>query len=371
MLLLQVNNRETVELFHEVPVRIYNKDPDWIPHAYKEIEHVFDRTQNGAFQHGDAMRWVLLNRDFEPVGRIAAFFNEKNGSKALGGVGFYECDHNDAHAKCLFTHAEKWLQVQGLEGADGPVNFGERHQFWGCKVGETAVPIYQENFNPAYYQHQFLSNHYFPYFESITYEIDVEKFPVTWLDGLYRKVQRREFTFDCFNADQPEQFINDYLAIAEKAFDLTNRIVKIDKATILNLLNVHKGVMRTDLTWFAYKHGRPVGVLGFMLNWSGILNNALKFNEARPKKSIKGFLVAIAPEFQKSGALVGLIYHATQAILSDGNIGKLYICGIAGHSNHVQSVTEKFGGRKMTRHLTFRKFFDGRNVKALSSIDIN
>jgi hypothetical protein len=365
MNLLEVKDERTVELFHEVPAGIYRRDPDWVPHVAGEIERVFDRERNGGSQNGDARRWVLLNRNFEPVGRIAAFYSAKEGNyEKMGGIGFYECVAEDDCAALLFERAESWLKIRGLEGADGPVNFGERHQFWGCRTWGRSEPVYQENYNPPYYESQFARNGYRPLFESLTYEIGLADHPAERLQKLCGRSGKTDFSFRHYRMNEAGRFVEDYLAIASKAFNLNNRTVKIDRDAILHQLNIQKAVLREDLIWFAYHLEKPVGVIAFMLNWSGILNAALQFNAPRRKKSLKGFLLAVVPEYHRSGVLAGLLHHAGRAVTADETIDRVFACGIAGHSKNVHSLLKKFNADPVARHLTFRKYFDGRPVQA-------
>ena len=359
----EVTEDDHIALFHSVPSRMYQNDPEWIPHVVKEIEHVFDRKLNGGFQNGDAIRWVLMNRNYEVVGRIAAFYSEKaEAEEKIGGVGFYECIAAPEYAEALLTNAENWLQSKGMEGVDGPVNFGERHQFWGCKTWGTPTPIYQENYNPTYYADQFLRNGYTPLFESLTYEVKAADVPVAWLDRLSNRMKNKGFSYLPFEMEQAERFVEDYLSIASQAFGLQNRTVKIDKETIVNQLNVQKGVFGKELIWFAYHEGKPVGVVGFMLNWSGVLSTALQFDAGPASKSLKGFLVAIVPKYQRSGVIIGLLQNLVKSVEKEGTIDRGFVCGIAAHSLNVRSVIEKFNAELAAKHLTFRKYFDGRTV---------
>lgn len=362
MQLLEVNSIETVELFHQVASRIYRDDPNWIPHVIQEIEQIFDRDRNGGFSDGDAIRWVLFNRNFEPVGRIAAFYNKKDGNNTIGGIGFYECEDNDNYATALFNIAEEWLKTQGLTGVDGPINFGERHQFWGCLSEGKGSSIYQENYNPHYYTQQFIKNGYAYFFDSYCYEINISEIPFNWLDRVSKRSQNQDFTYKKFKQENAKDFASDYLTIASKAFQLTNRSVKIDQENIINQLNVQKSVLKEDFIWFAYKQEKPIGVIGYVMNWSGMVQHALNFSNGPQVQSLKGFVVAIDPAYQQKGVLVGLLHHFGQALLANEHINKLYICGIAGYSKAMQKIVSKFNGHLYMKHLTFRKFFNGSSV---------
>ena len=57
-----------------------------------------------------------------------------------------------------------------MEGMDGPVNFGERDQFWGLLVQNfDAQPSYGMNYNPSYYQNFFDIYGFQNYFNQYVY----------------------------------------------------------------------------------------------------------------------------------------------------------------------------------------------------------
>lgn len=365
MLLVEVNNHETIDAFHRVPAVMYKNDPNWFPHVTKEVEQIFDRERNRGFTHGNANRWVLFNRNYEAVGRIAAFFDQKHNGNDIGGIGFYECENDEQSAQTLFQCAEAWLKKQGLEGTDGPINFGERHQFWGCRVAGESEPIYQENYNPLYYRQQFQNNGYKQLFESLTFEIDYNSIPFDWVKQRNQQLDQKGFTYSKFNMDEAAKFVEDYLVIASQAFNLEKRIVKVDSDTIIDQLNAQKGALRDDLIWFAYHNSEPVGVFGFMLNWSGIVNDALTMHLKKRPKTIKGFVAAVVPDYQGSGVLIRLLDKFGESLIQDGNISKLYVCGVAGYSDHVQSMLKKYNAELKVKHMTFRKYFDGREFEPL------
>src|SRR5579864_9027339 len=100
MQLIEVKDKRSISDFHKLPFKIYAGDANWVPHVKQEVEAVFDRTNNPYYKHGDAIRWVLYNDKNEPVGRVAAFINEKiahTAEQPTGGMGFFECI-NDKNA---------------------------------------------------------------------------------------------------------------------------------------------------------------------------------------------------------------------------------------------------------------------------------
>ena len=65
MTIVQVNTSDTIRDFHQLPFEIYKNDSNWIPHLEKDIESVFSKKENKFFRHGEAIRWLLKDDDFD------------------------------------------------------------------------------------------------------------------------------------------------------------------------------------------------------------------------------------------------------------------------------------------------------------------
>ena len=159
MKLIEVTSQNEVKLFHKVPRVIYRSDSNWIPHIESDIEKIFDPERNKLFVNGKAIRWVAVNTQGEIVGRIAAFVNPKTSNtfqQPTGGVGFFESINNQSVANLLFDTAKTWLQDNGMAAMDGPINFGEKQEFWGLLVDNFTSPSsYMMNYNLEYYEDLF------------------------------------------------------------------------------------------------------------------------------------------------------------------------------------------------------------------------
>src|SRR5213596_4016792 len=122
-------------IFLELPEFLHKENPSFIRPLDKDINAVFDKGKNKTFRHGEASRWIMFNKDREPIGRIAAFINKKYRNKGddipVGGIGFFECINQQDAANLLFETARHWLGQHGMQAMDGPINFGERDKWWG------------------------------------------------------------------------------------------------------------------------------------------------------------------------------------------------------------------------------------------------
>ena len=75
-------NSAYIGAFHQVCDRIYQGDPVYIKPIQSDVEAIFDPNKNNSFKKGNALRFLLLGEDNRtPVGRIAAFYQDKAGKR--------------------------------------------------------------------------------------------------------------------------------------------------------------------------------------------------------------------------------------------------------------------------------------------------
>ena len=170
----QVNSKSDIVIFHKVPDYIYREDSNYIPHIQDDIEKVFDHKRNKLFKQGGiACRWVAQDKEGRTIGRIAAFVHPqtaKTFDQPTGGVGFFECINDKKLAHSLFDTAKAWLIREGMEAMDGPINFGDKNQFWGLLVQNfTSMNSYAMNYNLPYYRELMESYGFQTYFEQYVY----------------------------------------------------------------------------------------------------------------------------------------------------------------------------------------------------------
>ena len=138
MTIVPVDSAARKKQFLGVVDGIYAGQPNYVRPLDMDIEEVFDVKKNTYFQHGECTRWVLLNAQGKPIGRVAAFINHRNAQtfdQPTGGMGFFECVEDDAAAFFLFDTCKAWLEARGMQAMDGPINFGDR----GCVVGAACL----------------------------------------------------------------------------------------------------------------------------------------------------------------------------------------------------------------------------------------
>lgn len=138
-----------------------------------DIREVFDPAKNDLFADGEAIRWVVRDASGEVVGRIAAFYNREKAAleeQPTGSCGFFESIEDQRVADMLFDASRMWLASRGMEAMDGPVNFGQRRDWWGLLVeGYEFQPLYRNPYNPPYYKELFENYGFQNYFNQNSY----------------------------------------------------------------------------------------------------------------------------------------------------------------------------------------------------------
>jgi len=135
------------EGFLELPQRVYQSDPQWIPEDPQAVIHAFS-LENGWFANGRAAAWcvpgsarlaVFLPAGLVVSGRPAAFF------------GFFE-QAGGGDAASLLAQAEAWARAAGVELLIGPVDFSTAHRYRLRLSAEAGAETFLgEPYNPPHY----------------------------------------------------------------------------------------------------------------------------------------------------------------------------------------------------------------------------
>ena len=319
MKLVEVKDKKTVSDFTKLPFSIYKNDPNWIPHITQEIEEIFDRDKNPYFKHGDCIRWVLYNDANKPIGRVAAFINDRVAhtfEQPTGGMGFFECIEDKQAAITLFDACKNWLAGKSMKAMDGPINFGEKDRFWGLlSEGRDKPATYTMNYHPAYYRAFFEDYGFSNYYEQIVYRRSVNDPPNQRLVGLAERVMRdSNYRFETIKKNQGEKYADDFREIYNKAWKAERTdFEELTKERAREIMHKMKPVLDEDICWFAYYKDVPVGVFIALpelneifryVNGNMNLIGKLKFlwyQKTKGCRTMMGIVFGIIPEFQGKG----------------------------------------------------------------------
>ncbi len=372
-----VSNKTLEQEFIELPLSIYKDDPNWIRPLDKDILEVFDPAKNKSFRFGKAERWLLQDDSGKTIGRIAAFVTSKYKNKddevPVGGIGFFECSHNQVAASLLFDTAKDWLSENGMQAMDGPINFGERDRWWGLVTKGYQEPLYCMNYNPPYYVELFETYGFKVFYDQVCFDMKPK-------EPLSKKIQERhdslstdkKFSSSHIDKSQLDKFANDFAIVYNKAWAGHGGLKQMSKDQVLHLFNKMKPVMDEKIIWFAYYDQEPVAIfvnLPDLNQWFKHLNGKfsllqkLKFlwlKNFTPNKKFCGLVFGVVPEWQGKGVDAYIIGETDKMVKSKAVPYTEYEMQWIGDFNpKMLNIASSLGDVSRSRNLsTYRYLFD-------------
>ncbi len=309
--LKEIKEAKEEKEFLDFPARLYKEEKNWIRPLDDEVRKVFDPKRNKLFRTGEAIRWLLKDAGGKTVGRIAAFYDKRSARRheqPTGGVGFFDCINNREAARMLFDAGKNWLQSKGMQAMDGPVNFGDRDNFWGCLKEGFYENTFNMNYNFPYYNDLFEQYGFKNYFNQYVYYKDIMEGAS---DMAHEKAQRilksPDYHFDIFRWKRFEQYAGDFLTIYNKAWARFPGVSAMRLPQAKALLYALKPVIDERAVIFGYYKNEPVAffimipdINQIIRNFNGKLN---WFNKIRLYLGLK--------VFHRTNRLLGLIFGVT------------------------------------------------------------
>ena len=369
---VEVDGERLEDIFFQIPERLYKNDPDWIPMVRNDVASVFDRLKNPYFNHGEAIRWVLMNNAGEACGRIAAFINfEKqfDNGKKIGCIGFFECVNDRDAAAVLFDTAAKWLtEHHGVDAIDGPVNFGENDKYWGLLISGFGPVSFGMNYNPPYYRSLFEDYGFTVLYKQITNYVSLSQpLPERFSRIAGRIISSGRYTFRPFRYKERKRYVRDFMHIYNHAWASFNNFHPIDEAVVEKSLAEMRPIMEEDFIWFAYADGEPVGLLVAVPDVNEIIRHAgakfdwwgkLKFLFYRYVKgftSVRVIIMGVVPEFQKHGLESALIFHAYNEGLKRPAYRHVQLAWVGDFNEKMIAIHKAMNAIEYKQHATLRK----------------
>ena len=375
MRIIQVDSRRTEAAFLDFPRKLYSADQNFVIPFDSEIKKAFNRKVNPYFNHGDAVRWILVDEHNQPLGRIAAFY-DRNKDEAdyvrSGGCGFFESVNDRQVASLLFDTAKNWLLENGYEAMTGPINFGENDTNWGCLVHGFSPPAIGMTYNLPYYQELFESYGFQLYYRQLSFQLDLDKpFPerfwkiAEWINN------RKGYTYRHFEMNKVADFVEDTVSIYNAAWrPLREDYTPMDPSSLYDELRKVRSILDPELIWFAYYNHNPIAFFIFLpdanqifrhLNGKLHLINKLRFLKLKRKNTItvaRGIVAGVIPKFQNSGVESGIFWQLKQVMENKPHYKHFELSWVGDFNPKMIALYQATGAHHTKTHHTYRYLFD-------------
>jgi GNAT superfamily N-acetyltransferase len=375
MQLTEVSTAAHRKEFLLLPVHLYKDDKNWIRPLDNDIENVFNPDKNKFFTHGECTRWILQDKGGHTIGRVAAFIDRNTATKfdqPTGGMGFFECINNQEAAFRLFDSCKQWLQARGMEAMDGPVNFGDRNQWWGLLVDGFTEPNYGMFYHHRYYKNFFEVYGFRDFFQQYTYsrKVMAPLHPIV-VKKAERIFQNPDYSFRHIEKSHLDKYGEDLRIIYNKAWAKHEGVQEMTSEGVKALMKQFKPVLDEDIIWFAYHKEEPIGFFVMLpemnqifkyvngkLNAVGIIK--LLWHQYRKTcKKMFGLVFGFIPEYQGKGLESAIVAAAGKYVQVPGqNYEDFEMNWIGDFNPTMMKMVEIMGGKVCKTHITYRKMFD-------------
>lgn len=372
----EVTDRITRKEFLEFPVRLYRLDKNFIRTMDKDVEDIFNPGKNKFFNSGEASRWLCTNEKQETIGRVAVFYTSKyKQDQPTGGIGFFDCINDQMTANFIFDFCREWLQQKGMEAMDGPINFGERDQFWGLLTEGFTRPLYRMNYNFPYYQKLFENYGFQPYFQQLcfsrktTSEVDS-----SFINAHTRLSQNPDIHAERMQIKHLDRYAEDFTHIYNAAWASHGEGKQLDVKQVKKMFHIIKPVINEHISWFVYEKGSPVGMwinLPDLNEWFRYLNGKfriwekIKFIFIRqfvPNKKMIGLVFGVVPEWQKKGIDGYMIWEGTQHLRKFTHFEEIEMQWIGDFNPKMIKIAEHLDTAITRKLTTYRYLFDRNKI---------
>ena len=362
--------------FLEMAVSLYKNEKNWIRPLDKDIHGIFQPETNKLFRlGGKAKRWLLQDNSGKTIGRIAAFLHPKWKEKQpTGGIGFFECIENRDAAFLLFDIAKGWLESEGMEAMDGPVNFGERDKWWGLLVEGFSPPNYNMPWNFAYYKEFFEAYGFQVYFKQFTYMRPVQgvNFDAKMIERAKGVLKQKDFQFRHMEGKELKEKASQYfMEVYNKAWARHMGKSLTLKETQLMFAKM-KPIMDPRLIYFGFYKEEPIS---FFINIPEI-NQIFKYVDGKldwwgkikflwnktfnPPNKMLGLVFGVVPEFQGKGVDSAMImaYNEKFAKHDTFSYKTIEMNWIGDFNPKMMRICEQLNAEIYKTHHTYRYLFD-------------
>ncbi len=372
---IEINNSTLQKEFYEIERQFREGMKNWIPPLEKDIRNVFDPQRNKYFNRGKCQQWIFKAEN-QTVARVAVFILDqsfKEGKNKIGGIGFFDCIDDQETADFVFETCKKWLKDHGRNGMDGPINFGQRHAWWGLlDIGHEQAPNYLQNHQPKYYKKLFEQYGFKEYFRQITFGRNVEEALPEIVQWKAKRIFKEEgYSFKHMNSKKIDDFITDFEIIYNDAWKHFPGAQPFKKGEAKQELMKIKPVMDEELIWFGYHNEEPAcffiaipevnqlfkHIDGKMTLWGKL--KLFYHIKTGSNRKILGLLFGVRPKFQRKGLEAALIYAMSEKVqVKNRKYDTMEMNWIADYNPKMLKLISQLGCDRVKEHITYRYLFD-------------
>jgi len=268
--------------------------------------------------------------------------------------------------------AKSWLIEQGMEAMDGPINFGDKNQFWGLLIQNFTSPnSYGMNYNPPYYRALFERYGFQTYFEQYVYSRPLKQ-PV---EEIFARKARSVMNVPGIRVSDvrgysTERIAKDFLQVYNGAWGGHAGFKAMTEPAALKVAKSLKPIMDPEIIVFVYADDEPIAFyvnipelneifchVDGNLNWLGKLK-FLYHKWRKTPKTMVGIVFGVVRSWHGKGIEAALIQW-----FGDHKVGRVayettILTWIGDFNPKMIRVAENLGTEVYRTYITYRYLFD-------------
>ena len=260
-----------------------------------------------------------------------------------------------------------------MAAMDGPINFGDRDQWWGLLVDNFDKPLYGQNFNPPYYQRLLEAYGFQTYFYQYTYFRKVATpLPTKFQEKALVLFNNPDYSFEHLRLSNLAKYTEDFRQVYNKAWVKHDGVKEMTPEQSAAIMKKLRPIIDEQICWFSYYRGEVVGFFIALpelnelftyvngnLNWLGKLRFAW-YRWRGAVRTFTGIAFGIVPEHQRKGLETAFVLAVCQTVQDTSKVKyENFVMNWIGDFNpKMMSVAHSIGGEIWRTHATYRYLFD-------------
>lgn len=376
-------DKKLISKFHLFARQLYHGNPYWIEPIHADIDKLFDPEKNNLFSEGaEATRILVFNDQKEVIARCAVFINprtvNRSNDQPTGGMGFFECIEDQEVAFAVFDWAKNWLMARGMEAMDGPINFGERDNWWGLLVDPFDLPpSWGMPYHQPYYRNFFEAYGFEDYFQQYTFWLPIpeEEAKKHVRPALFERAERiyqaPGYHFEHVDKKNLDKYAHAFRVIYNKAWAKNLATGEMSENRAKAIMKMFKPIMEPELMWFGFFEGEPVAFfimipdlnqifkyVGGKMDWKGKLI-FLYHKLRKTNRKARGVIFGVIPEFQGRGVESAIALSFSKVCwVPNYQYTELELNWIGDFNPKMLGVVNLLGAKKYKTYISYRYLFD-------------
>ena len=331
----EVKTRKQMRRFTQFPFMLYKGNPYYVPSFRADENIIMDPLKNPSLEKCDIRCW-LAYKDGKVAGRIAAIlqkqYNEISGRKCIR-FSRFDCIDDEKVAAALLAEVEKYGIALGMDTMHGPWGFNDQDREGLLTYGFDRRSTYCTNYNYPYYEKLVKSQGFEDESEWLEYDFVIPEKTDERIARIAERLKDKFHVKEMVGTMPMKKLIAKYghkaLEMVNKAYAVLDCYVPVEGGVVDSILSQFATIINPR--YFSMLVNDKDEVVGMAVMLPSICEAIQKSNgrlfpfgvfrllKAMHKpKELEMALIAVRPDYQKTGINSLMISRIMSNIIEDG-----------------------------------------------------